>query len=113
VRSPHRRVTTVWSKSLFQQGLFHRRELLQMPHPMSQTSDGIISGILNWVCPECGGRMGGRTREFKCQGKCRTDWRDVWERRVGKPGKNPNSSHVQSKQFKIYATTEAAQEAQP
>jgi hypothetical protein len=24
--------------------------------------------------------MGGRTKEFKCQGECRTDWRDVWER---------------------------------
>jgi len=24
--------------------------------------------------------MGKRTKEFKCQGECRTDWRDVWER---------------------------------
>ena len=54
----------------------------------------------SWVCPECGGRMGGRTKEFKCQGKCRTDWRDVWERRVGKPGKHPNSPQAQGKQFK-------------
>jgi len=111
MRSPHRRVMRVWSKSPFQQALVQRGEL-QTPHAMSQTSDGIISGILNWVCPECGGRMGGRTREFKCQGKCRTDWRDVWERRVGKPATNPNSPQVQSKQFKIYATTGAAQEAQ-
>src|SRR5580704_12016882 len=60
---------------------------ISMPHAMSQSGEDIISGILNWVCPECGGRMGGRTKEFKCQGECLTDWRDVWERRVGKPGK--------------------------
>ena len=23
-----------------------------------------LSAILNWVCPECGGRMGGRSKEF-------------------------------------------------
>ena len=40
----------------------------------------VVSGILNWVCPECGGRMGGRGKEFKCQGKCQMDWRQVWER---------------------------------
>jgi len=40
----------------------------------------VVSGILNWVCPECGGRMGGRGKEFKCQGKCPIDWRQVWER---------------------------------
>jgi len=83
-----------------------------MPHAMSQTGEDIISGILNWVCPECGGRMGGRTREFKCHGECLTDWRDVWERRVGKPGKNANSPQVLGKQYKDYATTEAAQEAE-
>jgi hypothetical protein len=54
-----------------------------VPHSMLQASEDIISGILKWVCPECGGRMGGPTKEFKCQGECLTDWRDVWERRVG------------------------------
>lgn len=39
----------------------------------------IESGIRNWVCPECGGRMGGRGKEFKCQGTCQKDWRQVWE----------------------------------
>jgi tRNA(Ile2) C34 agmatinyltransferase TiaS len=39
----------------------------------------VVSGILNWVCPECGGRMGGPGKEFKCQGKCQMDWRQVWE----------------------------------
>ncbi len=51
-----------------------------MPHSMLPTNEDSISDILNWVCPGCGGRMGGRTQEFKCQGECRTDWRDVWER---------------------------------
>jgi len=40
----------------------------------------VISGILNCVCPECGGRMGERGNEFKCQGECLTDWRQTWER---------------------------------
>ncbi len=43
-------------------------------------STDVISGILNCVCPECGGRMGGRGKEFKCQGECLTDWRQAWER---------------------------------
>jgi hypothetical protein len=62
-----------------------------MPQAKSQTSEDILSGILNWVCPGCGGRMGGLTKEFKCQGQCRTDWRAVWENRSEKPGKNTNS----------------------
>jgi hypothetical protein len=40
----------------------------------------VISSILNWVCPECGGRMGGRGSEFRCQGECQIDWRQFWER---------------------------------
>jgi len=39
----------------------------------------VMSGILNWVCPDCGKRMGGPGKEFKCQGKCQTDWRQVWD----------------------------------
>jgi hypothetical protein len=42
--------------------------------------EDVISGILNWVCPGCGGRMGGRGKEFKCQGECQTDWRQIWGR---------------------------------
>jgi hypothetical protein len=84
-----------------------------MPYATSQTSEDIISGILNWVCLECGGPMGGPRREFKCQGECRTDWRDVWERRVGKRGKNANSPQAQGRQYKDYATTDAAREAEP
>jgi tRNA(Ile2) C34 agmatinyltransferase TiaS len=40
----------------------------------------VISGILNCVCPECGGRMGEHGEEFRCQGECLTDWRQAWER---------------------------------
>ena len=44
-----------------------------------QVSTDWISAIRNLVCPECGGRMGGRMKEFQCQGQCGTDWRPVWE----------------------------------
>jgi hypothetical protein len=56
-----------------------------MPHAMLPATEDVISDILNWVCPECGGRMGGHANAFKCEGECRTDWRDVWERRLAKP----------------------------
>ena len=55
------------------------------------TSEDIISGILNWVCLECGGRVGGRTKELKGEGPCRKDWRDVRESRLAKSGKNMDS----------------------
>jgi hypothetical protein len=62
-----------------------------MPHAVLQTSEDIISGVLNRVCPECGGRMCGRTKELKCEGPCPKDWRDVWESRLAKSGKNMDS----------------------
>jgi tRNA(Ile2) C34 agmatinyltransferase TiaS len=49
----------------------------------------VISGILNCVCPECGGRMGERGREFKCQGECLRDWRPTWERAVAARNTRP------------------------
>jgi hypothetical protein len=45
-----------------------------------QAGTDVISGILNCVCPDCGGRMGGPGKEFKCQGECMKDWRQIWER---------------------------------
>ena len=45
----------------------------------AKTSADVMSGILNRVCPECGGSMGKAGREFKCQGECRTDWRQIWD----------------------------------
>jgi hypothetical protein len=80
-----------------------------MPYAMP-TNEEIISDILNWLCPGCGGRMGGPTQEFKCHGECRTDGRDVWERRLARPGKNRNSTQAQGSMLKDYATTEAARE---
>ena len=46
---------------------------------MGRSGADVISGILNCVCPECGGRMGERGKEFKCQGECLRDWRQTWE----------------------------------
>jgi len=46
----------------------------------AETNADVMSGILNCVCPECGGSMGEAGREFKCQGECRTDWRPTGER---------------------------------
>ena len=55
-----------------------------------KSSADVISGILNCVCPECGGRMGGRGKEFRCQGECLTDWRQVWERASADLGTRSN-----------------------
>jgi len=46
---------------------------------VTDISADYISAILNWVCPECGGPMGGRSMEFQYRGRCGTDWRSVWE----------------------------------
>jgi hypothetical protein len=45
----------------------------------AKTKADVMSGILNCVCPECGGSMGRTGREFKCQGECQTDWRQIWD----------------------------------
>jgi hypothetical protein len=75
-----------------------------MPHAMSPGTEDTISDILNWVCPECGARMGGRTNAFKCEGRCGTDWRDVWEH--GQTGKYTNPPQALGKRYKDYARTE-------
>jgi len=54
-----------------------------MRYTAVKSSAEVISGILNCVCPECGGRMGERGEEFRCQGECLTDWRQTWERASG------------------------------
>jgi len=38
-----------------------------------------VSSILNLICPHCGGPLGGLSKEFRCQGLCRKDWRPEWE----------------------------------
>ena len=40
-----------------------------------ERSAGIISSIINLVCPQCGGSM----MEFQCNGKCRRNWLPEWE----------------------------------
>ena len=40
-----------------------------------ESNAGIISSIINLVCPQCGGRM----FEFQCDGKCRRNWFAEWE----------------------------------
>ena len=47
-----------------------------------QLSPEALSAILNWVCPDCGGRMGGRGKEFLCLGQCGKDWRCHWEHAI-------------------------------
>lgn len=40
-----------------------------------QISDRIISSIINWVCPKCGGYM----MDYQCCGRCRRNWLPEWE----------------------------------
>jgi hypothetical protein len=40
-----------------------------------ESSRDTLSGLLNQVCPDCGGGM----MEFKCFGNCGRDWRSEWE----------------------------------
>lgn len=66
----------------------------------TSVSEDYISSIRNLVCPECGGRMGGCSQPFRCQGQCGRDWRSVWESALGalnqtrtiKVGHNPEGS---------------------
>lgn len=51
-------------------------------------SEELLSAIRNLVCPECGGPMGGPSKEFQCRGRCGTDWRSVWERAIAGLGAN-------------------------
>ena len=73
----------VLAAATWKPGSFFFREVLMQSTKMNWItvagSGDVISGILNWVCPGCGGRMGGPGKEFKCQGECLTDWRLIWE----------------------------------
>ena len=46
----------------------------------SKLSSNDISCIVNLICPRCGGPLGTPSEEFKCQGRCRTDWRAEWDK---------------------------------
>lgn len=50
--------------------------------------DRIISSIINWVCPNCGGQM----IEFQCCGRCRRNWLPEWEWANYYAKKNSDSS---------------------
>jgi hypothetical protein len=52
-----------------------------------RTSADLISSIVNWVCPECGGRMGGPGNEFQCHGRCKINWRSLWDRMFVDPAR--------------------------
>jgi hypothetical protein len=40
-----------------------------------EANAGMISSIINLICPQCGGAMA----EFQCGGKCRRNWLAEWE----------------------------------
>jgi len=42
-------------------------------------SSEVISGILNCVCPDCSGSMGGAGKEFKCRENVRRIGVLLWE----------------------------------
>src|ERR1700685_4663284 len=62
-----------------------------------KASAEVVSSILNWVCPECGGRMGGRGSEFECHGERQIDWRQLWEQvlAAGRPTRVPSMQRPQ------------------
>src|ERR1700690_3901362 len=73
-------------------------EVINGIYPIEQVQSKCRSGlqILNWVCPECGGRMGGHGSEFKCHGECQIDWRQLWEQvlAAGRPTKVPSMQRL-------------------
>ena len=38
-----------------------------------------MSSIVNLICPLCGGPIGGLSKELRCEGLCRSEWRAAWE----------------------------------
>jgi hypothetical protein len=64
-------------RSLVDQTLLVRRKMALLRWSSFKETADLVSSILNWVCPECGGRMGGHGYEFKCQGECQTDWAEA------------------------------------
>ena len=49
------------------------------PAAATPVKEHYLSAIVNCICPECGGPMGGRSNVFKCQGQCERDWRSAWQ----------------------------------
>jgi hypothetical protein len=65
----------------------------------TKPSSDVMSGILNCVCPECGGSMGEVGREFKCQGECRTDWRQMWDQFLSGGMNRPTTKAIRRLDF--------------
>jgi hypothetical protein len=40
-----------------------------------ETNAGLLSSIINLVCPQCGGSM----LDFQCNGRCGRNWLNEWE----------------------------------
>lgn len=59
--------------------MFSHNPFVRMESP-SRSSESVQSAILNCICPECGGDLSLATKQFRCQGRCGTDWRPVWLR---------------------------------
>ena len=65
---------------------------ITLPDTLLTAND--ISSILNYL-PSCGGPLGEPSKEFKCQGLCRKDWRpDLENRRLNrKPRKTTGGTN--------------------
>jgi hypothetical protein len=59
--------------------MFVENPFLSMENP-GRSNESVRSSIVNGICPECGGALSLATEQFRCQGRCGTDWRPVWNR---------------------------------
>ena len=57
--------------------MFLHNPFLRMETP-SGSNESVRSSIANCICPECGGALSLATKQFRCQGRCGTEWRPVW-----------------------------------
>ena len=59
--------------------MFIQNPIARMESP-GLSRESVKSAIVNCICPECGGPLSLRTQQFRCRGRCGTDWRPVWMR---------------------------------
>lgn len=57
--------------------------------------------------------MGGSGNEFRCQGECRTDWRQTWERAAGELAMRPKRRVRRSRIGKISRVSGTAPQTRP
>ena len=65
--------------------------------PEARTDQEMVSDILNCICPQCGGPLDLGEKEFRCQGRCRQDWRPLWERASAAENSAPAKRSRQSR----------------